>query len=88
MTPTESKLELRSIQVSGGPTITVQGLQKENVAVEEARQVLDEIDFSSGSKEKTEHTKTQNETETYHHYLSTQQSAVQGQEVEECVCVR
>ena len=45
MTSTGSKLDLRSICVDGGTAITVWGLQKENVAGEEARQVLDEIDF-------------------------------------------
>ena len=60
------------------PVITQWVVQIADVAGEEACLVLNEIDFSSGSKEKTEHTKTQNETETYHHYLSTQQSAVQA----------
>ena len=46
MTPKGSKLDLRSILVDGGPAKNCLGLQKENVGVEEARQVLDEIDFS------------------------------------------
>ena len=46
MTSTGSKLDLRSIWVDGGPAITLQWLQKENVAGEEERQVLSEIDFS------------------------------------------
>ena len=49
MTSTGSKLDLRSIWVDGGPAKTVQVLQKETFGGEEARQVLDEIDFSVGN---------------------------------------
>ena len=50
MTPRGSKLDLRSLWVDGGPTKTIQGLQKENVGGEEARQVLYEIDFRNPIK--------------------------------------